>query len=483
MKTHRRATASLAAAIVVLASACGGSDESASTPASTAATPKGSPATTATPTTSPAVGTVTTTASTTTPTTALSDDAWTVDVEAACAEVAPMAVDIVPNSGTEASMTSEITATRAVFDVDAFGSLTVPADVQPVLDRVQTLRDEGVAQLDDAAKLVATGDLGAAQRAIDEGFDRLVRTATAWAIAGAPCAFADPVLVANADLTVPLELAPWQITAAFDSIWVSELQAAEVVRLDPATGNVLARIQVADGPVKAQPADGRLLVRTTSTYDAIDPTSNAVVASITKAEVGPSANRSWAVDGAFWICDGQRLHRYDPTTLTPVATLELGIDCEAVTATDALVVAWNYNEDPGESDESVVSIIDAATNEILQTIDLPVDVGGPVVLPDTLYFPGELGPRAVVVDRTSWKVVDTPAMGGGGGGTGQAVVDGDTIYVVNDTEDAVLLIDAASFEPIDTIEPLGVNALATLDGSLWTAAGSRFDAVQRFDRS
>ena len=59
---------------------------------------------------------------------------------------------------------------------------------------------------------------------------------TAMAIAGARCGFADPARVENADLTVPLEMDPNQISAGFGSIWVSEGLAGRVVRLDPGSG-------------------------------------------------------------------------------------------------------------------------------------------------------------------------------------------------------------------------------------------------------
>jgi hypothetical protein len=335
--------------------------------------------------------------------------------------------------------------------------------------------------LQQASDHLVTGDLVAAQRALDEGYDRLTRTATAWTIAGAQCGPADPSRVSNASRTVPLAMESWQITAGFGSIWVSEALARSVVRLDPTTGGTLATIDVGDAPAKAQPADGRLWVRTASSYVAIDADSNIVVATLLKSDVGPDANRSWATDGALWICDGTKLHRYDPTTVALAETVDVAIDCNSVYATDDLVVAWTYNEDEGESGSSIAAFIDPVTNTVLTTASLPVDVGGPVVLTDEVYFPGHFGSKAVVVDRTSWGVVSTPDMGAHGGGTGQAASDTTSIYVVTADEMSVQQIDINTYEPVGTIEPLGVNAVATLDGALWTTRGQPFNVAQRFD--
>ena len=51
----------------------------------------------------------------------------------------------------------------------------------------------------------------------------------------------------------------------------------------------------------------------------------------------------------MWVCDGRRLHRYDPTTLEPVAAIDLDVDCDFVYATQDLVVTWNHDDAPAES--------------------------------------------------------------------------------------------------------------------------------------
>jgi hypothetical protein len=420
---------------------------------------------------------------TTTSVSAAETAGWRDEVAALCSSGAPGLAAIEENDGTPASIAAEATATKAVFEAGstAYGSIAVPTDVQPTLDQVLEMGDEALSHLDASIEAADAGDTVGAQRDLDEGFDRLARTATAWAMAGAPCGPADPARVENADLTVPLEMNSAHATAAFDSIWVSEQFADRVVRLDPASGEVQATIDVGDKPWRLQPADGSMWVRTDSFYVEVDPDTNEVTRTLAKANVGPAANRSWAVDGAMWICDGRRLHRYDPTSLAAIATLDLGLDCGAVWADDDLVVAWTYNEDAGESGTSAAAFVDRATNTVLATVPLPVDVGGPVALPDAVFFPGSGGSTAVIVDRATWTVSATPDLGVAGGGEGQPAFDGESIYVSTADHQDVLRVDSATFTGSDTIEPLGVNAVLVDDGSLWIASGQPHNVVQRFD--
>jgi hypothetical protein len=356
---------------------------------------------------------------------------------------------------------------------------TLASDQGPPL--ITASGDEARRHLADSIDSADAGDIEAATQALDEGSDRLTRTTTAWVIAGAPCGPADPARVGNADLTVPLEMHSEQVAAGFGSIWVSEQFADRVVRLDPASGDVEATIDVGDEPFRAQPADGSMWVRTASSYVEVDPDTNEVTRTLAKTDVGPAANRSWAVDGALWICDGRQLHRYDPTTLALVASLDVGLDCGDVWASADLVVAWSYNEDAGESGTSAAAFVDPAANTVLATVPLPGDVGGPAVLPDSVFFAGYGGSTGAVVDRTAWTVTSTPDLGVASGGSPNPGVDGQSIYIpANDHRD-VVRVDSTTFTITGTIEPLGANAVLVDDGALWVAVGQPVDAVQRFD--
>ncbi len=360
--------------------------------------------------------------------------------------------------------------------------LEAPAGKEAAIAQLDAVTAEADGWLASAAEAAAAGDTAMASDALDRAFSGYGLVGGTLAVAGARCGDAEPERAAAAAVNTPVPFGPWQIASGFDAIWVSEMHGGRIVRLDPESGAVTATVDVGEQPFKLQPADGRIWARLESRYVAIDPETDVIVAELTKSDVGPEANRSWAVDGALWICDGRRLHRYDPATVAPVAVVELTIDCGQVYGTDELVVAWSYNEDDGESGNSAAAFIDPVTNEVQATIDLPVDVGVPAVLEDDVFFPGWGGSTAVVVDRAGWTVTDTPDLGRSTAGS-LVVTDGQRIFVPTDCcPKDVLVVDAATFEVVATIEPLGNNALALVDGTLWTA-DSDFGLVQRFDRA
>jgi hypothetical protein len=375
----------------------------------------------------------------------------------------------------------------AFLDADAAAvppieSIVVPSDLAagwaPVLEASASARET----LAEAKAAAAAGDLVTAERLVVRHFAHLRSVSGRLALMGATCGLSDPARVATADMKVTLDLAAEQLNLGFGSVWVSRKVGDDVVRVDPDTGEVLATIDVGTDPLKLQPADGRMWVRTADAYVAIDAATNEVVASLAKADVGPAANRNFAVDGTMWICDGRRLHRYDTATLRPVTAIDLDLDCAFVYATDELVVAWNDNDDPGESGQSAAVFVDPATSQVLSTMALPVDVGWPVVLDDTVFFGGDLNAKGVLVDRATWTVrstIDLPDVVGGGGGI---VSDGTSIYLPTRGVEPwnVLVLDASTFELTDTLTPLSVASVAVGDGALWVS-DPYSNVLHRFD--
>ena len=325
----------------------------------------------------------------------------------------------------------------------ALDALEVPPSLAPDFDLVVEAAGSASDELDAAHDAAAAGDVALADRHIARHIAHLRSGSGRFALMGLECGFAWPDRAAAADLSIPLDLHAEQINLGFGSVWVSQKVGDDVVRLDPDTGEVLATIDVGVEPLKLQPADGRMWVRTADAYVAIDPETDAVTATLAKADVGPDANRNFAFDDSMWICDGRRLHRYDLATLERVATIDLDIECTFVQATTDLVVAWNLNTDPGESGQSATAMIDPATDEVLATIDLPVDVVWPVVFDDTVFFGGQMNSSAVVIDRDTWTVsstVELPDVVGGGG----ISTDGTSIFVPTRGEEPweVIVLDA-----------------------------------------
>ena len=275
-------------------------------------------------------------------------------------------------------------------------------------------------------------------------------------------------------MDVPL-LGSSKISSGFGTIWVARRYAhagnalyTEIVRLAPDTGEIVANIDVDALPIRMQPADGRMWAETSDTIVAIDSDTNTIVSTIDKSDVGPAVNATWAVDGALWICDGQRLHRYNPATSQPVTVIELDFECGQVTATDELVVASTYNEDDGESGASAAALIDPATNAVLHTVALPIDGLVPVVLDDKVYMPGNGSAWAVTIDRASGEIAEAPSLRARVRGS-QTAFDGEFIYLPAKDTDEIIVVNADTLEVSEVPQTLGVNSIVVHDGELWSA--------------
>jgi len=336
--------------------------------------------------------------------------------------------------------------------------------------------DAARAALAEAIEASSAGDLDSATLAGERADDLLLQSQAMLLVAGSPCG-EEPVPPTDSTMEVPL-LGAWQVADGFDSIWVSKQFSNAVARVDPESGRVLATIDVGSTPVKLQPANGRMWVRTSDAYLAMDPATNTVTTTLAKTDVGPEANRSWAVDGALWICDGSRLHRYDPIEGTVVTTVDLDVECGQVYATSDLVVAWTYNEDDGESGASAAAFIDPATNAVVAETDLPVDVNVPVVTDDSIFFPGYGNSGAASVDRQSWTVTEHELDVRLGGS--QSTTDGTFIYVPTADKLAIAVIDARSRQVVDKMEPLDVNSLVATEDGLWVV-DNMFGYLHRYD--
>jgi DNA-binding beta-propeller fold protein YncE len=377
---------------------------------------------------------------------------------------------------TATSVGAYVHALQALGDATPpLDAIALPAGQTARRDRLVALGAAANASLDTATAAAAAGDQAAATVAVRLFFDDLTRIRTGLASVGVRCGDVDPDRVATAQLNVPLEREAEQLAAGFGSIWVSERLGRQVVRVDPNSGTVTAAIRVGAEPESLQPADGRMWVRTTDHYVAIDPATNTVTAALATPVVGPGANSSWAVDGALWICDAHQIHRYNPTTVQLVATIDLDFDCGQVYANTDLVLAWNNELDDGGSAPATVSIVDPARDQLVATINLPVKVGVPAVLDDTVVFPGCRGSRAVAIDRATWRVIATPDLGRATAGSRPAF-DGHSLYFATAHHHDLLVVDPSTYTVTDTIEPLD-NAAIIDDGSLWTVGHD--DVLQR----
>jgi DNA-binding beta-propeller fold protein YncE len=150
---------------------------------------------------------------------------------------------------------------------------------------------------------------------------------------------------------------PYDATFAFGAAWATVHGGGQLVRVDPATNRVAARVPLgqatgvvgAYGSVWATGADG--LVR-------IDPRTNAVVARIAL----PMAGWTAAGQGAVWITGPTGLSRIDPQTNTVSATIAIpgNLGDPAVVGGRVWVPRIRANR---------IAIVDPATNSVVGSVE------------------------------------------------------------------------------------------------------------------
>jgi YVTN family beta-propeller protein len=134
------------------------------------------------------------------------------------------------------------------------------------------------------------------------------------------------------------------IAVGAGSVWAADPVNGVVVRIDPRTARVMARIPVADGPRRLTVGEGAVWVVgefPNSGVWRIDPNTNRAVAHVS---VPSRANWVGVGDGSVWVTSNTPGHagpgsltRIDPETNTVVATIDLGFSPEGVVVENGLV--------------------------------------------------------------------------------------------------------------------------------------------------
>jgi DNA-binding beta-propeller fold protein YncE len=151
------------------------------------------------------------------------------------------------------------------------------------------------------------------------------------------------------------------------SVWVGLARATEgsVVRVDPATRRIVARVALPVRPNAVVAALGRLWVAGGATLIAIDAGTSQIVAT---TRVGPGASAVAAASGALWVAaagDGT-VSRVDARTYRVTARVPLGGPCYGLAASRGTVWAAL----PGAG---TVVRLDARSGRIVRRIDVGGD--------------------------------------------------------------------------------------------------------------
>jgi len=164
----------------------------------------------------------------------------------------------------------------------------------------------------------------------------------------------------------------------FGSLWSPSCGDHVVVRIDPADGDILARIPAdpanSEGGITVG-AGSVWLVTKPSTLVRIDPKTNQIVASI---PLPSGSENPLFADGAVWVSSYEHgeLLKVDPASAAVVATIPIGPKPRFLTAGAGSI--WTLNQGDGS-----VSRVDTKSGKLVATIQCGVPgMGGEITYGD-----------------------------------------------------------------------------------------------------
>jgi YVTN family beta-propeller protein len=203
--------------------------------------------------------------------------------------------------------------------------------------------DQGLVRIDpETNKIVAKIDeaLIAPQGAFGDG--------SVWGTFGDHVVRVDPQT--NKVTEIPLDVAPFEVTYGGETLWVLSVEAGSVLRIDPETHKVVARIPVpTDASTIGIPdfAAGSfwVAISTNGTVVRIDPEANKVVARI---KVGGYPYHLDATSDGVWVKrDPRTLVRIDPETNRVAQEMKVPAGEYAGDVVAAYDSVWSANWDEG----------------------------------------------------------------------------------------------------------------------------------------
>ena len=268
----------------------------------------------------------------------------------------------------------------------------------------------------------------------------------------------------RADQTIQVGEAPYNVAAGFDSVWVTVL--GRLVRLDPSTGAIQARIAVGSRPWGVAVGEGAVWVGdlTDGTVTKIDPATNTVVWQVTVrtplargSPVGVAAG-----GGSVWAADNSsdEIWRLDAATGEVLGEAHAG-DAHEFAGFDGSA-AWVSSED------GTIAKLDPATGAVVQTVVAGLDTDFLGFSPGAVWASNYRGNFLWRLDPATGAIAAKLDIGGGGA---QGVAfDGSTLWVALYNAGEVVRVNPASGHVQRRIR-IGEHprGLAIAGGSVWVA--------------
>ncbi len=172
-------------------------------------------------------------------------------------------------------------------------------------------------------------------------------------------------------LSVDVPLPCSGLADGFGSVWTPSCGDHAVLRIDPATGKVIAKIPAdpanSEGGITAG-AGSIWIVTKPATLVRIDPATNAVIG---KYDLPHGSENPLFSDGSIWISSFEQgsLLKVDPATGKVVATISVGPKPRFLTAGAGSI--WTLNQGDGS-----ISRVDEKSGRLLATIACGIQGGG-----------------------------------------------------------------------------------------------------------
>jgi DNA-binding beta-propeller fold protein YncE len=281
-----------------------------------------------------------------------------------------------------------------------------------------------------------------------------------------------PAGPARADQTFRIGGAPYNVAYGLGSLWVTVERA--LLRLDPVTGAVQARVEVGGRPWSIAIAEsvvwvGNLL---NETIAAVEPRTNTLTRRIVldgAAPVGVAVG-----GGALWAAnnDDDRVWRLDPATGAILSVAHVGDSHEFVGYSEGRV--WVASED------GTIAQLDAVTGAVTKTIATGSDADYLGFSPGSVWVSNYASPFLWRIDAASGTIAQRLLIGYGAQGVED---DGSTLWVAMYRTGFVLQVDRATGAIRKRFEvgrkPRGLTIAL---GSVWVA-NSASDTISRIGLS
>ena len=259
---------------------------------------------------------------------------------------------------------------------------------------------------------------------------------------------------------------PCGVAVAFDAVWVSVADTAELVRLDPASGKETARIPLADKPCEITATEDALWVVTQSgVVERVDPTGAKGPRVVASVPTGAASYQAAEAFGSIWVTNrnSQSLTRIDPATAR-TTTVELpGVNAGGVVAASGAL--WVGDDATGS--HRIVRL-DPKT---LETRDVEVGGDRPAYLAatgDTVWVSRVRSGTVSAVDATTAESTGAPVPAGASPVNLHASPDGRWVWVPDDRTDLLTRIDASSGRAVErVVAGDGPAVVAPTDDGVW----------------